>query len=371
MKKRKLFIPLLGATTVVASVGTVISCQQPQNSESQAVVDNLRWNSGVWNTVSAEKDAMTINLYNAAKKQFDEMIKQTDILELDKVKVENDKVVVSNTSDNKSIPVVFMDIDETVLNNFAFQNYLVLNKDVYNSKNWNAFIQDKKAIKIAGAIEFIKYVYSKGGVVMYNSNREQENQLVPTRENLISEGLDAKYLPDWVFWMQGVDLSKTEAPWKHIKKDSNGKRIKSEKEERMNLVNEKTWDLSEYNGSGNKISFKTVMRVGDNFDDFNDIASGKKLNPERNKVLNDTGKLFGNFDISVKGVKYKKNENGQVIKEDETWSESYVLIGGNSSYGGWESGLAQNFYGIGADKQVEALTNALKTNLWIPKTPVK
>lgn len=34
--------------------------------------------------------------------------------------------------------------------------------------------------------------------------------------------------------MQGVDLSQND-PWNHIKKDNNGKRVKTDKEERMNF----------------------------------------------------------------------------------------------------------------------------------------
>lgn len=57
------------------------------------------------------------------------------------------------------------------------------------------------------------------------------------------------------------------------------------------------------------------MRVGDNYNDFNDTAVGSKLNPDRNKLLNDNLKLFGNFDTSVKGVKYIKTTDNQVKKK--------------------------------------------------------
>lgn len=168
--------------------------------------------------------------------------------------------------------------------------------------------------------------------------------------------------------MQGVDLSQND-PWNHIKKDNNGKRVKTDKEERMNFLNERTqgFNLSSYNNSGNKVVFKTVMRVGDNYNDFNDTAVGSKLNPDRNKLLNDNLKLFGNFDTSVKGVKYIKTTDNQVKKEDETWSESYILIGGNSSYGGFESALASHYYTLDKAQQARALKEALETLSWTPK----
>lgn len=52
-----------------------------------------------------------------------------------------------------------MDIDETVLNNYAFQNYLVLNNKTFDPVLWNQFVQDEKAIEIKGAFDFINYVW--------------------------------------------------------------------------------------------------------------------------------------------------------------------------------------------------------------------
>lgn len=379
MKKIKFLT--LGALATVTPVAMLISCQSTvqetasQTTESktsdfnspESVIYNQRWLSNVWNTVSAEKTAMSQNLYNAAKKQFDAMITQSQF-DTKKVHIYDDKVVVDNPDENKAIPVVFMDIDETVLNNYAFQNYLVLNNKTFDPVLWNQFVQDEKAIEIKGAFDFINYVWKNGGVVMFNSNREQENQKIATLNNLVKEGLNKKFLPDWVWWMQGVDLSQND-PWNHIKKDNNGKRVKTDKEERMNFLNERTqgFNLSSYNNSGNKVVFKTVMRVGDNYNDFNDTAVGSKLNPDRNKLLNDNLKLFGNFDTSVKGVKYIKTTDNQVKKEDETWSESYILIGGNSSYGGFESALASHYYTLDKTQQARALKEALETLSWTPK----
>lgn len=338
-------------------------------NDPKSFVNNQRWLANIWNTISAEKDAMSYNLYMAAIKQFD-ALKNQDVFELNKVSVNENNVTVSNTSSGKSVPVVFMDIDETVLNNYAFQNWLVLNNKSYNSKNWDAFVQDAVSVALPGAIEFIKHVYANGGVVMFNSNREQLNQVEPTIKNLVKEGLEAKYLPKWTFWMQGVDLENPK-PWTAIKKDANGKRVKSHKESRMNLVNSKeSWDLSEDGVSGNAVSFKTIMRVGDNFNDFNDLATDT-TNEERNKVLhNDTMKLFGNFDVKTKGVKFTKNDKNELVKENTSWAESYVMIGGNASYGGFESGLAKGYYGLPAAKQLEAMKKAMEKLSWTPKKPL-
>lgn len=89
MKKIKFLT--LGALATVTPVAMLISCQSTvqetasQTTESktsdfnspESVIYNQRWLSNVWNTVSAEKTAMSQNLYNAAKKQFDAMITQS------------------------------------------------------------------------------------------------------------------------------------------------------------------------------------------------------------------------------------------------------------------------------------------------------
>jgi len=83
---------------------------------------------------------MLLTEYNSAKHQFDAMIKQSGF-DTKKVEVKKDsngnitKVTVSNPESNKAIPVVFMDIDETILNNYANQNYQLLNNKAYNPKD--------------------------------------------------------------------------------------------------------------------------------------------------------------------------------------------------------------------------------------------
>ncbi|TDV24080.1 5'-nucleotidase (lipoprotein e(P4) family) [Mycoplasmopsis mustelae] len=372
MKFKKIILTSAAFVATVPTVAIAAACgptEKPQGNKFNILSDQGVF-SNLWNSVSAERDAMALSQYRSAMKQFDALVdSQKNVFELDKAKIDpkTSKLTVSNTSENKSIPVVFMDIDETILDNFGYQHWLVANNASFSPETWNEFVQDKVSKKIPGAFEFIDHVYKKGGIVMFNSNREQKNQLIPTRENLIKEGLNKAYLPDWVFWMQGVDLN-TDKPWANIKEDENGKRIKSHKEERMNLVNSKKWNLS-VNGQdfGDAVSLKTVMRIGDNFDDFNDIRSANQTNEQRKDIVNkELGKLFGNFDSNVKGIKYTKDAQGNAIKSEESWAEGYVQIGGNASYGGWVSGLAAGFNGFTNDKKlktVEDLTNALK---WTP-----
>ncbi|MGZ9763257.1 HAD family acid phosphatase [Mycoplasma sp. 5912] len=415
MKFKKIFLSLGAVSATVASVTVAVACHPETHENAKIDFKSIRVNSNIWNSISAEKDAMTLGQYRSAQKQFDAMVQgQKTLFDTDKVKVTDKSVTVTNPETGKAIPVVFMDIDETILNNFGYQNYLTANGLSFSPKTWHQFVTDEVSTAIAGAIDFIKYVWNHGGVVMYNSNRDQATELDATISNLKKAGLDAKYLPKWAFWMQGVDLSNAK-PWTAIDKtkvkDSNGNVVKekvtvtekqadgsektaekevdkekvvnSNKEARMNLVNSKGWDLSgenSDNGSfGNNVALKTVMRIGDNFDDFNDIASHGLLNINQNKekdkkqdrkgVLEQTDKLFGNFDVNVKGVMFTKDDNGNPVASNEAWSESYVLIGGNSSYGGFESGIMKDYYKNVATKPNDAqkaIYEALKPFTWDP-----
>ncbi|WAM04692.1 hypothetical protein [Mycoplasmopsis cynos] len=44
--------------------------------------------------------------------------------------------------------------------------------------------------------------------------------------------------------------------------------------------------------------------------------------------------------------------------------EGYVLIYGNSSYGGFEKGLDKNYYKLSKEDQVKALKNAFNEWKW-------
>ncbi|MGY6172205.1 HAD family acid phosphatase [Candidatus Mycoplasma pogonae] len=386
-KKHKIFKALATVSAVTIPV-VAVACAAPAENqpvqdptkfsdlpgaERGRIFDNFRYyNSNLWYSFSAEKDAMTLTAYQGAKVSYDAMKKQTDTFDFNAVSVVKDangkitSISVKNPTSGKAVPVVWMDLDETVVNNYKFQNYILLNDKKYNSEIWNQFVNDKQSTELPGAFDFIRYVWSNGGVVIFNSNRDLEKTKEATKQNLIDLGLEAALLPDWVFWMQGVDETK-EQPWAHIKKDDKGKVIKTNKEVRANVMNEKTQGFNLDTNGANAVVLKTIMRVGDNFDDFNDNASHGKLNTQRVSILNkDLKQLFGNTNTSVKGVKFNK----QGEKSATNWSESYIFIGGNASYGGWEPGLMIDYFKKSGEEKQRLLNELLETFAWVPSKPV-
>ncbi|MFV8472679.1 HAD family acid phosphatase [Mycoplasma sp. SH20] len=296
----------------------------------QAAVDRYNTvslaSSNAWNSISAEKEAMGREVYAEATRLFDKMVTQPNVA-LDKVNSKDEKVTVTATADNQFIPVVFMDLDETVLNNFAFQNYLVTHNTFFSPALWGDFVSQAISTEVAGAIDFIKHVWDKGGVVMFNSNRDQGPQIQPSLDNLVKLGLDAKLMPDWIWWMQGMD--KVDAKTF----DQAHRNVRVSKEERMHWINTHKLTIDNV-----QAQFKVVMRVGDDISDFNDnfsklpnITNKEVVAALRNKQLN-YGKLFGNDSLEVKSVYY---DAAKKAWENEDFAASYVLIPGNTSYGSW------------------------------------
>lgn len=84
-------------------------------------------------------------------------------------------------------PAVIVDIDETVLDNSPYQVANAAKGLTYSPKTWKEWTGLAKAKALPGAVEFLNYAVSKGCVVYYISNREEDEETV-TVKNLVSEG---------------------------------------------------------------------------------------------------------------------------------------------------------------------------------------
>ncbi|QNM93483.1 acid phosphatase [Mycoplasma sp. Pen4] len=309
--------------------------------------------SNIWNSLSADKHIATRQAYELAKISFDKMITQPNAV-TNKVHVNDNNVTIDQTEGDEFIPVAFMDIDETVLNNFKYQNYLFVNQKTHSQKIFEKYTAKAISTEVQGALDFIRHVFNKGGVVMFNSNRTQLTQLEGTIQNLKNIGLEDKYINDFSWWMRGVDLS-AEKPYLAPTRERNSK------ETRMNFINE-----NKININGKQIQFKVVMRVGDDISDFNDDFT-KSKSPYKIKLEDLTksiekqdefGKLFFNMDTNVKGVKFNKtSETPSWTQEDH--SESYIFIPGNATHGSWNT-IVYGGHSLDYPKAVEVA----KTFMW-------
>ncbi|RIJ22828.1 hypothetical protein D1227_06730 [Henriciella mobilis] len=84
--------------------------------------------------------------------------------------------------------VVILDIDETVLNNVAYQVGLDRAGEDYSNESWYLWTQRQEASLVPGAAEFIEAVRESGGLVGFVTNRRDIEQLA-TEINLAQLGI--------------------------------------------------------------------------------------------------------------------------------------------------------------------------------------
>lgn len=80
-------------------------------------------------------------------------------------------------------PAIVLDVDETVLDNSAYQVWMMKTGQTFNTKTWNEFCAAQMSKAVPGAAEFTRYAESKGVKVFYITNRGAETEK-DTRENM-------------------------------------------------------------------------------------------------------------------------------------------------------------------------------------------
>lgn len=83
---------------------------------------------------------------------------------------------------------VILDLDETVMNNVAYQISRDLSGESYTPESWHAWTQEEAATLVPGAAEFIRHVNAAGGHIAFVTNRADADQLA-TENNLLDLGL--------------------------------------------------------------------------------------------------------------------------------------------------------------------------------------
>src|SRR5699024_7770435 len=84
-------------------------------------------------------------------------------------------------------PAIILDVDETILNNMAFELFLFKNHQTYSEVKWNKWVKMEKGKPIPGAIEFTQKAANKGVTIFYVTNRTNILKKA-TYENLKNAG---------------------------------------------------------------------------------------------------------------------------------------------------------------------------------------
>lgn len=109
----------------------------------------------LWTQVSGEYKALSYQAFNIAKMQLDSYL--------------------ASYTGSKKVAIV-VDADEAVLDNSAYEAWLVGRNEGYSSKTWAKWMEAAEAKAMPGAVEFLQYADSKGVAVFYITNRKEEGR---------------------------------------------------------------------------------------------------------------------------------------------------------------------------------------------------
>ncbi|MUH72952.1 HAD family acid phosphatase [Psychrosphaera haliotis] len=198
-------------------------------------------NSVKWHTTSKEYAYLTSTIYQQASKHL-------------------------NVRDlpNGSWSVV-MDIDETVLDNSAYQANLDRTGSNYTPLSWANWVRSEKATLVPGVKEFIDTVIAKGGKLALITNRDRKLD-AHTWQNMRSLGLPVSAENTCLIGRTAAD-----------KKAIDHQHIKNDKDLRRQQIEQGTASCYASKGKrSSQFSNQTIlMQIGDNIEDFRGVVQHK------------------------------------------------------------------------------------------------
>jgi acid phosphatase len=88
-------------------------------------------------------------------------------------------------------PAVIADIDETLLDNSAFEGGLLRSGATFTAEAWRAWVEAERATALPGALEMARFAEQRGVTIFYVSNRDAPFEAA-TRANLAREGFPVR-----------------------------------------------------------------------------------------------------------------------------------------------------------------------------------
>src|SRR5258708_72871 len=142
----------LGAMVVAMSAGTV---------RAEEIVANDLLLATLWTQRSVESKGNAMTVYALGKIRLDQALADKKWT----------AAPVEQKGDFQNLPpAVVLDLDETVLDNSAYQEWNIKAGQSFSLPTWNEFCAAQVSRAIPGAVEFTKYADSKGVKVFYVSN---------------------------------------------------------------------------------------------------------------------------------------------------------------------------------------------------------
>jgi 5'-nucleotidase (lipoprotein e(P4) family) len=222
-------------------------------------------NAVLWMQTAAEYRASAIQAYRLAQLQLDAALRDPAW-----------SAAIEQTGDASSLPpAVILDLDETVLDNSAFQARAVQETSTYSDDAWNRWAEERKAGAIPGAIEFLTYAKRRGVTPFYVTNRDHQVEDA-TRDVLARLGVPVTVERDAV-----------------LTRHENG------------------WDASDKSSRRQSVAenYRVLLLIGDNLEDF--VAGARGSVVDRTALMQ---------------------------KYESFWGRKWIVLP-NPTYGSWETAL--------------------------------
>jgi len=240
--------------------------------------------SVLYQQTAAERLAGSLQTFRSAKQSLDNALADSSWSALPGQDVQGKK------------PAIIVDVDETVLDNTAYEARMILDGTKY-PEGWVNWGKEAVATEVPGAKDFLNYADSKGVTIFYVTNRVIELK-ESTKKNLTKLNIPLDQDIDTV-------LMRGENNW-----DSN-------KGPRRELIGEK---------------YRVLLMIGDNLGDFVD-AKDNNLSPKQRKEI--------------------------VRAYSDYWGVKWFMIQ-NIAYGDWEGALYNFDYSLSPDEVNNARLENLK-----------
>ena len=237
MKKLSVILFLFTASCTIAPRISVSNT----GSNANVVIDGKLF-ATAYQQRAAEYRALCYQAYNIAHQRVDEIVRAT---------TEKPKAIIT-------------DIDETVLDNSAYEAHQTLQGKDYSSDSWNEWSSMMRADTVPGSVNFFKYASSKGIEIFYVTNRGEKERNV-TLKNL-----------------QKFDFPNADDSHLFPLQNTSSKEVR-----RQSIAANHT----------------IVLLIGDNLGDVSSLFD-KKSSDERNQNVNDVAAEFGNRFIILPNPTY-------------------------------------------------------------------
>jgi acid phosphatase len=146
------------AFLVIASLAAAPAFAQQQPQPHELI------NATLWAQTALEHHALALQTFRQARSILDRALKDRKWT----------AATEQTGSFGKLPPAVIVDIDETIVDNSAYEARRIYADDDFELKSWTEWVKEVRSTALPGALEFARYARSRGVTMFYVTNRESD-----------------------------------------------------------------------------------------------------------------------------------------------------------------------------------------------------